>query len=176
MKAFFKTTSGDSVTTVRDFGPHYLKKWQNKHWLIGKYVNGKPEYFIYATPNDMKEWISTKVEYVKIDFKIAKMLPSKIKLKDMQDILGTKKIYTLTDAKKLQKKQYTIQKYKKMMDLENGYSPNKMLEILKDRATYVLKRGSTLNNPHIPFSYIKNFPRITENHAQKLCELVKTNF
>lgn len=26
-----------SVTTVRDFGPDHLKKWEGKHWLVGFY-------------------------------------------------------------------------------------------------------------------------------------------
>lgn len=36
------------------------------------------------------------------------------------------------------------------MDLPDGYSPKRMLEILRLRARYLLDRGSTLNNPHIP--------------------------
>jgi len=32
-----KTTSKGSVTTVRDFGPAHIEKWQGKHWLFGFY-------------------------------------------------------------------------------------------------------------------------------------------
>ncbi|MEQ9552230.1 MAG: hypothetical protein RIM23_21790 [Coleofasciculus sp. G3-WIS-01] len=58
------------------------------------------------------------------------------------------------------------------MDLFQGYSPERMLSILKDRCQYLIERGSTLNNPHIPASYFQGWKRITENHAQRLRELV----
>ncbi|WP_293079190.1 hypothetical protein [Okeania sp. SIO3B5] len=61
------------------------------------------------------------------------------------------------------------------MDLEFGYSPERMLSILRDRCQYLIERGSTLNNPHIPASYFKNWERITTNHAQRLRELVIEN-
>ena len=44
--------------------------------------------------------------------------------------------YTLQDAKFVQKKQYTIEKYKLMMDLHNGYSKERMLQIVQDRIRY----------------------------------------
>jgi hypothetical protein len=43
------------------------------------------------------------------------------------------------------------------MDETDGYTPEKMLEILKLRAIYLNQRGSTLNNPHIPKSFFANF-------------------
>ncbi len=61
-----------------------------------------------------------------------------------------------------------------MMDIENGYSVNKMLQIFKQRIEYLIKRGSTLNNPHIPGSYFKDWEtKITQNHANRLKKLVK---
>ena len=54
-----------------------------------------------------------------------------------------------------------------------GYSPDRMLEILKDRAKYVIERGSTLNNPHIPASYFAGWEEIKRDHALRLRELVK---
>lgn len=58
------------------------------------------------------------------------------------------------------------------MDLEFGYSAERMLLILRDRCQYLIERGSTLNNPHIPASYFKGWERIIANHAQRLRELV----
>ena len=58
------------------------------------------------------------------------------------------------------------------MDKEQGYSPKRMLEILKDRGKYLIERGSTLNNPHIPTSYFKGWEQITSNHKQRLRALV----
>ena len=62
--------------------------------------------------------------------------------------------------------------YKELMDKEQGYSPKRMLEILKDRGKYLIERGSTLNNPHIPTSYFKGWEQITSNHKQRLRALV----
>ena len=86
--------------------------------------------------------------------------------------MGDKEIYTLEDAKKLQKKQYKIAEYKELMDVKDGYSQERMLQILKNRCQYLIERGSTLNNPHIPASYFEGWERITENHETRLKELV----
>ncbi|CCQ53795.1 hypothetical protein [Crocosphaera watsonii] len=54
------------------------------------------------------------------------------------------------------------------MDRENGYSPQRMLQIIRDRCEYIMRRGSTLNNPHIPASYFNGWEKIIDNHASKL--------
>jgi hypothetical protein len=43
------------------------------------------------------------------------------------------------------------------MDVVDGFSPAKMLEILRDRCRYVLERGATLNNPHVNVLYVKEY-------------------
>jgi hypothetical protein len=67
-----------------------------------------------------------------------------------------------------EKRLHNQNKYLELQDLDLGYSPNRMLEIIKDRAKYLIERGSTLNNPHIPESYFKSWERIENNHAQNL--------
>ena len=94
----------------------------------------------------------------------------------MFQIIGKRKIYSLDDARKLHKKQYKLAEYEDLMDIGNGYSPKRMLYILKNRSKYLIERGSTLNNPHIPASYFNGWERITENHAEKLIELVNQSF
>lgn len=79
----------------------------------------------------------------------------------------------LNDAQALHKKQYTREQYLEKMDLDSGYSPSIMLAILQDRCKYLIQRGSTLNNPHIPASYFKGWEAIKTNHAQRLREMVK---
>lgn len=167
-----KTTSKGSVTTVRDFGYDHIEKWQDKHWLIGFFVKGR-EYYKYGSPAMMKPWINTKEEYIRPDFEIANIASEKIGIEDMHQILGKKSVYSYDDARKLQKKQYTKEQYYNLQDQKNGYSPERMLEITRERARYLVKRGSTLNNPHIPFSYFKDWEEITTNHAQRLRELVR---
>jgi len=93
-------------------------------------------------------------------------------LKDVYEIIGEKELYTYDDAISIQKMQYKKEKYLALQDLELGYSAQRMLEIVKDRAGYLIKRGSTLNNPHIPFGYFDGWAKITENHAEQLRAMV----
>ncbi len=169
-----KTTTNGSVTTVRDFGFDHIQKWKHKHWLISKYSSdgNNMEYSLYASPQEMAKWIKEKEKYITPDFEIAKIAPDKLTAKDLYSIIGKKNIYTLADAKKLNKKQYKISHYKELMDIKDGYTANRMLKILKQRCKYLIERGSTLNNPHIPASYFDGWERITKNHAKRLNELV----
>jgi len=162
-----KTTSTTSVTTVRDFGPEHIKKWKNKHWLIGFFSKGK-EFYKYASPLFMENWINEKEKYISNDFALAKILPEKIDLSDMFKIIGEKPFYSLEDAKLIQKQQYKKKDYIDLQDIKNGYSQDRMLQIIKDRGKYLIERGSTLNNPHIPNKYFSLCPEITNNHADQL--------
>lgn len=166
-----KSTSTWSVTTVRDFGLDHIEKWKWKHWLISVYNDGEL-YFLYWSPKRMAPWILEKEAYISPDLKICEIANKNFSLNDLYSILWEKTKYSLDDARKLHKKQYKINEYKNMMDLENGYSPNKMLKILKDRASYIMKRWSTLNNPHIPKSYFKDWFRIESNHSEVLRSMV----
>ena len=58
------------------------------------------------------------------------------------------------------------------MPQEKSYSRQRMLELLRERCRYVLLRGATLNNPHIPAGYFKAWEQITEDHAITLRRLV----
>ncbi len=169
-----KSTTTGSVTTVRDFGPDHIKKWKEKHWLIGVYnpTNQKLQYCLYGSIKMMAPWISEKEEYIRADWELSKEVPDKITMDILIKIVGKKKIYTFQDAVKLQKKQYSIQKYKSLMDVDSGYSPQRMLEILKDRCKYLLQRGSTLNNPHIPQSYFEEWEKITGSYAETLRKII----
>lgn len=173
-----KTTSDPnrSVTTVRDFGPDHIRKWKNKHWLIGFYEKGAqdPSYFMYGSPRMMSNWIEEKWDYIKPDFLSAEIVSEKLELQDMFKILGEKDKYCFEDAVSLQKKQYKKSEYFDLMDLDGGYSPEKMLEIYRQRISYLISRGSTLNNPHIPGSYFKNWStKIVSDHARTLRDLAR---
>ncbi|EGQ7787824.1 TPA: hypothetical protein RI762_003551 [Vibrio cholerae] len=170
-----KTTSKGSVTTVRDFGPDHIEKWRDKHWLIGFFVNGE-EFYHYASPDMMAEWITNKASYIAPDFTIADLVARNLSLEDMHQVMEDKAVYTYEDAKSLQKMQYTKEEYLARQDLENGYSPERMLEIFRERGKYLVQRGSTLNNPHIPFTYFENWDKITENHAEVLRQKVREYF
>lgn len=167
-----KTTSTGSVTTVRDFGPDHIEKWKDKHWLIGFFMSGR-EYYKYGSPSMMAHWIQSKELYIKPDFMLAELASSKLDLDDMYLVLQEKALYTYEDAKALQKMQYKKEEYIALQDLKKGYSPERMLHIIRDRARYLIERGSTLNNPHIPFSYFDGWIEITENHADQLRQMVR---
>jgi hypothetical protein len=169
-----KSTTSSSVTTVRDFGLDHIKKWQGKHWLFGFYNREGTElkYCLYASPQVMAQWISEKEAYILSDYKLAQLAPELLTMDILYEIFGQKEVYTNEDARSLQKKQYTTQQYREKMDLTQGYSPERMLSILKDRCRYLIERGSTLNNPHILASYFQGWEQITDNHAQRLRTLV----
>lgn len=172
-----KSTTTGSVTTVRDFGPDHIQKWTRKHWLIGVYENGVSNprllYTIYSSPSQMADWIETKRLYIQTDFDLAEIAPDHLTLEDLHIILGEKESYDYYDAKRLHKRQYSRTEYRENADLPGEcFSPSAMLEILKARCAYLIRRGSTLNNPHIPASYFRDFEKITESHQDCLSRLV----
>jgi hypothetical protein len=170
-----KTTSKGSVTTVRDFGRDHINKWRDKHWLIGFFIDGR-EFYHYGSPSMMSEWINSKADYISPDFMLADLASQNLTLNDMHQVLEPKALYSYEDAKALQKMQYKKDKYIALQDRDGGYSPERMLEIFKDRSKYLIERGSTLNNPHIPFTYFRGWVEITENHAEVLRNMVREYF
>jgi len=169
-----KSTTGSSVTTVRDFGPDHSRKWQGKHWLVGFYDKEQHlQYARYGSPKRIASWILEKESYVSVvDFSLAGILPDRLTLDDVKSLCGDRPIYSLADARSIQKRQYTMTAYHQKMDLVNGYSADRTLESLKDRAVYIIQRGSTLNNPKIPAKLLKTWPTITRDHAATLRRLV----
>jgi hypothetical protein len=168
------TKAGGSISTVRDLGPDHIAKWENKHWIIAFYDGHELLECRYGSPDDMKPWIQKIWEYIRVDFEMAKLVPSLIDHKSMTDIIGNKDLYSLQDARRLQKKQYSAEKYRTMVDRRNGYSSDRMLKIFRERARYIIERGSTLNNPHIPASFFSGWESITEDHAASLRRRVRT--
>lgn len=169
-----KSSTQTSVTTARDCGLEHIKKWQGKHWLFGFYSKGwkSLNYCLYGSPKVMAPWIVNKQSYIQPDYQLAKLAPECLTMSVLYEMLGQKEVYTLEDAQKLHKKQYKRLEYLSKMDLTSGYSPARMLSILQDRCQYLIERGSTLNNPHIPARYFNGWEKITHNHAQRLRELV----
>lgn len=170
-----KSTTRGSVTTVRDFGPDHIEKWKCRHWLIGVYNKSKKiQSVIFATPEQMEPWISEKATYIALDFNLAEHVPALITQSELKRLMGEKAIYTLSDARFVMKKQWSKLKYVAEMDLKDGYSPSRMLAILQHRCAYIIRRGSTLNNPHVPASYFDGFHHIKADHATELRRLLDT--
>ena len=167
------TTGGGSVSTVRDLGPDHIVKWREKHWIVGIYDELDLLSCKYGSPDAMKGWIDRVWEYIRSDFEMAGLIPDLITGEVMFRIVGKKDLYTIADARRLHKNQYTAVQYQARMDRPNGYSCGRMLDIFRDRARYVMKRGATLNNPHIPAAYFTDWPTIENDHAVRLRTLVR---
>ncbi|MEU3604799.1 hypothetical protein AB0E83_04995 [Streptomyces sp. NPDC035033] len=174
-----KSATRKGVSTVRDLGPGHFEKWKNIHWLFGVYDprGERLLYTYYASPEDMAPWISEKARYVRPDVSLALHAAQGVGRDSVIDLLGEKEYYTLEEAKWVMKKQWSAAKYRESGDLTEGkeirYSLDRMVEIMRARCIYVMSRGATLNNPHIPMSYIEKLPRITVEPAMNLRQLVK---
>lgn len=175
-----KSTTTDTVSTARDVGMEHIRKWRGKIWVIGYYARSsgnKPGLVssLCLTPTEMEPWIAQLENYIRPDFELGKRLAHKLTMDDLVAICGGKQVYALADAQRLYKKQWTTAEYREAMDRENGYSPECMLGILKQRAEYLAARGATLNNPHIPMSFLRTFEDqlITNEHAARIREKFK---
>lgn len=167
------TRLNGSVSTVRDLGPDHIAKWTNKHWIVAFFDGTEPLRCRYGSPAAMAPWVSRIWKYIKDDFEMAKLVPGLITADTMASVIGKKDVYTLADAKRLHKSQYTTREYNSFMDIPLGYSTDRMLEIFRERAKYVIERGSTLNNPHIPYRFFSTWPEISSDYAVSLRDLVK---
>ncbi len=171
-----KSTSGKSVATVRDFGPDHIAKWRHMHWLFAFYDKDgiKPEYCVYASPSDMRPWIADKERYVRPDLVLAARAPALLSDADLTEVLSDAGSFSADEARSVMKNQWSAEQYRTNADLAAGrYSRTRMLEVLRERCGYVVRRGSTLNNPHISGKYFKDFERIKSDHASALRRLVR---
>ncbi len=166
------TNGKPDISTVRDFGLHYVEKWRPLHWLFGVYESGKLQYCMYGSPQAMKPWFDEKAAYIAPDVALAEHLPGLITDSTLTAVLGSAQTFSAEQVRRLMKKTKGFD-YADAADLDDGGCTRpRMLELLRRRARYVIERGATLNNPHIPASYFVGWERITEDHAARLRELV----
>lgn len=173
-----KSTTGNSVSTVRDFGPEHIAKWQDLHWLFAFYESDGTtlKYCYYASPADMHDWIADKETYIRPDMILAEHVQSLVTDETLTSVLGSGSDFSMADARLVMKNQWKAADYRANADLaEQRYSRARMVKLLQDRLAYVIRRGATLNNPHIPESYFtdKRLRQITEDHAATVRELVR---
>ncbi len=167
-----------TISTVRDFGLHHIAKWRRLHWLFGIYdrdARGDQvlQYCLYGSPQQMKPWFDVMATYVAPDVALAQHVPSLVTDDTLTAVLGSTSSFSFEEARRLMKNQYSREDYHRMADLPGGeYSRQAMLQMLRERCQYVIERGSTLNNPHIPARYFAGWERIEEDHALRLRELV----
>ena len=160
-----KSTTGNSVSTARDVGMEHIQKWRSKLFVIGFYsrVAGRPELqrCLCLTPLDMEPWIASVEAKIQLDFNLAQRASRRLTLGDLFDVCGMQDTYSLSDAKRLHKHQWTAAQYAAAADTEVSGQPrisqSQMLQILQLRAQYIAERGATLNNPHITGSHLAGF-------------------
>jgi hypothetical protein len=160
-----KSSTGETVSTARDVGMEHIQKWRRKLFVIGFYSRekGRPELLrsLCLTPLDMESWIASIESKILIDFKLALLASKRLDIDDLFEVCGNKHSYSIADAKRLYKQQWTALEYAKAADIEEGgipcFSQGKMLEILQLRSKYTAERGATLNNPHITKTHLNKF-------------------
>ncbi len=160
-----KSTTTSSVSTARDVGMEHIRKWRQKLFVIGFYSREarRPELqrCLCLTPIDMEPWIASIESKIAIDFKIAALASKKLQLDDLFAVCGKQEQYSLSDAKRLHKHQWSTGEYEAALDVvidgQKLISPENMLGILRLRSNYISERGATLNNPHITSSHLQRF-------------------
>lgn len=172
------TSGRPDISTVRDFGLHHLEKWRPLHWLFGIYGRDPSgdlvlQYCHYGSPAQMAPWFDRMAAYIGPDVELSRCVPELITDQTLSQVLGDEESFDREAARRLMKNQYSAEQYRAAADLpEDRYSRAAMLAMLRERCRYVIQRGGTLNNPHIPASYFAGWERIERNHAARLRELV----
>src|SRR5581483_10321352 len=179
-----KSSDGPNISTARDVGPDHILKWRSRHWLFGLFDKATDElrFCYYASPALMEPWIARQEAYVQTDVRLVQTIPQLIRDEHLDGLVGAKHRYTLADAIALMKQQklpdgsrMTGEGYRQMMDVRGGYSRARMLEMVRLRAHYLLDRGATRNNPHIPSAYFREWEKIglDGDYAGRLRQLVR---
>lgn len=160
-----KSTTNSTVSTARDVGIEHIAKWRSKLFVIGFYSREarRPELerCLCLTPIDMEPWIASIEAKILIDFKLASRAATRLVLDDLFDVCGEQESYSVSDAKRLHKQQWSGEEYNNALDMQVDGKPRisqgKMLEILQLRSRYIAERGATLNNPHVTKSFLDSF-------------------
>jgi hypothetical protein len=166
-----KSSTGTTVSTARDVGMDHIQKWRRMLFVIGFYSKEarRPELqrCLCLTPHDMEPWIASVEAKILIDFHLAKRASRRLVFEDLFEVCGEKETYSLQDAKRLHKQQWTAEQYAAALDTnvagELRISRLKMLEILQLRSRYIAERGATLNNPHITKAHLDQFIGTSRN-------------
>jgi hypothetical protein len=158
-----KSTTGGSVSTARDVGIEHVRKWRGMFWVIGYYATGglKLATCLCLSPAQLAPWIQAIDDKVRPDYILAERSAGNLTLEDLAAVCGSKPAYSIEDAKRLHKRQWSAEQYAKAPDIVVAGKPmisaQGMLAILRLRAKYISERGATLNNPHIEKGFLSQF-------------------
>jgi hypothetical protein len=170
-----KSSTTNSFSTVRDLGPDHIFKWQSMHWIFAFYTpdaTAISEAF-YASPKQMQTWVNKISAYIRPDQVLAEMLSKKVDGAVLELIFGNQSTFTVEDAQKIMKRQWTKKEYIARQDKSNGFSEQAMINILAERVQYLISRGATLNNPHITSSEVRKFSPLAVKKPESISSLLK---
>jgi hypothetical protein len=155
-----KSSTGSTVSTARDVAMEHIGRWRRMLFVIGFYSRAaRPELqrCLCLTPLDMEPWIESIEAKVRIDFILAQRASQKLGLDDLFEVCGQRPTYSLEDAKRLHKQQWSAEQYNAVLNPGRQISQETMLQLLKLRSKYIAERGATLNNPHITKTHLERF-------------------
>lgn len=174
-----KSLGRRSSSTARDVGLNHIARWRLTHWAFGYFDAGGTIMTSarYGSPDAMKPWLDELEAYITPDLTIAGILPTHVNEELLVTVVGDLGVYPLSAVFAIQKRQWSKADYLAAADAEldgkPAYSRARALEILRTRAEYLLKRGSTLNNPSIPKKVLDTLPEFTGHQwAKNFVELV----
>jgi len=162
-----KSSTGKSVSTGRDVGHDHLTKWDSIDWLVGFYIEVNNELSLselyHFGPGDL-DWFKEKISYIEADYVLLDLISQSVDDSFVTRIFGDDDEFDVKIVKKFLKQQkmypsgerLKVGMIQEMADLPSGiFSRSAMVQVVKERAKYLVHRGGTLNNPHIPKSKIE---------------------
>lgn len=152
-----KSTTTRSFSTVRDLGPDHIEKWKTMHWVFAFYDPSAVSMLeaFYGSPSQMAPWVNKIGDYIQPDQLLAKEMAKRVDDAVVEEVIGKKDFFPVSDAERIMKRQWTKQEYIQNADSEEGYSLSSMRGLVAGRVEYLVSRGATLNNPHIPGAFVR---------------------
>ncbi|PWW24918.1 hypothetical protein JD79_04110 [Geodermatophilus normandii] len=156
--------------TGRDTGIGQLRRWANMHFVFGWFAprDNVPKRLWYGSPAMMREWNRQEQAYLAPDLALTSLLPDLADKDILNQLLGHKDVYTYDDLHALMKDHWNAKsalglpnRYITNADVRRAakpadclYSPEVAMQAVRDRAHYLLARGSTVNNRKISRLYV----------------------
>jgi len=163
--------AGKGFSTGRDVGLHTLERWSHMHFVFGEFKarDNEPQKLWYGSPARMRDWIEREKKYIALDLKIAsrvsQLFPADLMEEVLVDVLGDADVYTREQIKSLIKDEWNKNLHRPSQYVARAsnprakakdqlYSRDAALDAARDRLAYLLKRGCTVNNRHVPYTYV----------------------
>lgn len=159
----------EAFSTGRDTGLRKLNEWSSYHFIFGWFIarDNIPIRMWYGSPRMMHDWIEEEKEYLRSDLILSDVVPAKVDDAVVTALFGEGAQFTYDQMYKVMKAQWEGRGhpnyYKEYADIrksrrtaENLYSREVALKATQERVDYLLRRGSTVNNRHIPRRYVQD--------------------